>query len=129
MIVVDTNVIAYLLLPGPHTEAVERLRAADSEWVSSPLWRYEFLNVLWAHVRADQVEIAVAEQILSLAFSRLAIVEREPLPQDVFELATQRGLTAYDSQYVSLALTLGGPLYTFDKAILRSCPEEALRPS
>lgn len=128
MIVVDVNVIAYLLLSGPHAEAVEKLRKVDSDWVSSPLWRYEFLNVLWAHVRSQRVDLPVAEQILALAFTRLAIVEREASPHDVLELAVQTGLTAYDSQYVALALTLGLPLYTFDKTILRLCPETAQQP-
>ncbi len=46
MIVVDTNVIAYLWLPGARTAAAERLVKKDSDWNAPLLWRSEFRNVL-----------------------------------------------------------------------------------
>ena len=46
MIVVDTNIVAYLYLPGEHTAAVERLLERDPEWAAPILWRSEFRNIL-----------------------------------------------------------------------------------
>ena len=46
MIVVDTNVICYLLMPGERTAAAERLYRADPEWIAPRLWLDELLNVL-----------------------------------------------------------------------------------
>jgi predicted nucleic acid-binding protein len=128
MIAVDTNVIAYLLLPGPHSAAVESLRVRDPEWVSSPLWRYELQNVLWAHVRAGRMAKDVARDVARLAFDRLGIISREADPLEVLDLAATTGLTAYDCQYLVVARTLGLTLYTYDKAILRASPGIALRP-
>ncbi len=37
MIVVDTNVLAYFMIRGEHSEVVDRLYAADSEWIAPRL--------------------------------------------------------------------------------------------
>jgi len=44
MIVVNTNVIAYLLLPGEWTQSAEALLEHESIWVAPPLWRSEAAN-------------------------------------------------------------------------------------
>lgn len=45
MIVVDVNVLAYLLIPGKFTEAAEQLLTEDSAWVVPRLWRSELRNI------------------------------------------------------------------------------------
>lgn len=45
MIVVDSNVLAYLYLPGEHTAAAERLLEREPEWAAPVLWRSEFRNI------------------------------------------------------------------------------------
>jgi predicted nucleic acid-binding protein len=46
MIVVDTNVMAHLLIPGQCTESAKKLFLLDPKWVTSPLWPSEIRNVL-----------------------------------------------------------------------------------
>lgn len=45
MIVVDTNIIAYLLLPTPFSEKVDQLYQFDARWVAPLLWKSEFSTV------------------------------------------------------------------------------------
>lgn len=42
MIVVDTNVLAYLLLPYEHSSQADVLFKCDPQWVVPILWRSEF---------------------------------------------------------------------------------------
>lgn len=50
------NLIAYMLIPGVHTEAAERIYAIDSDWVAPPLWRSEFASVLGNSVRTAMLQ-------------------------------------------------------------------------
>lgn len=56
MIVVDTNIIAYLLIPGDHTESVEDLHRQDASWVAPLPWKDEFLNILCTYKRIEALE-------------------------------------------------------------------------
>ena len=56
MIVVDPNVIAYLLIEGERTEEARRAWLRDRDWLVPPLWRSDYLNVLWVSVRAAVLE-------------------------------------------------------------------------
>jgi len=46
MIVVDTNIIAYLYISGEKSLQAEQLLSFDSLWNAPILWRSEFRNVL-----------------------------------------------------------------------------------
>ena len=58
MIVVDTNVICYLLMPGERTAAAERLYRADPEWIAPRLWLDELLNVLATSERQAFLDVS-----------------------------------------------------------------------
>ena len=60
MIVVDTNIIAYLTLPSPYTDAAERLLQRDQDWIAPVIWRSEFRNVLATAMRQEVVSLEQA---------------------------------------------------------------------
>ena len=51
MIVVDSNIVAYLYLPGKYTAAAEALFESDPGWAAPVLWRSEFRNILAGYLR------------------------------------------------------------------------------
>jgi len=62
MIVVEMNAIAYLFLPGEHTENARSVVLRDPEWCAD-LWRCEFRNVLALYIRKKAISIATAFSI------------------------------------------------------------------
>jgi predicted nucleic acid-binding protein len=57
VIVVDTNVLVYLVLPGEHTEHAERVLHRDPVWTAPLLWRSEFRNVLAVYMRQGRLSL------------------------------------------------------------------------
>ncbi|WP_296808844.1 type II toxin-antitoxin system VapC family toxin [Thiocapsa sp.] len=71
MIVVDSNVMAYLYLPGEHTAAAEALLERDPDWAAPILWRSEFRSILAGYIRRKDISF---EQAVSLCGpSRIAL--------------------------------------------------------
>ena len=68
MIVVDTNVIAYLFLPGEYTPLAERLLQKDPDWVAPVLWRSELRNVFALYVRLVTQDKKVLAAFPQIAF-------------------------------------------------------------
>jgi predicted nucleic acid-binding protein len=60
MIVVDSNILAYLYLPGDYTEAAEALLLRQPEWAAPPLWRSEFRNILTGYLRRGMLSFEQA---------------------------------------------------------------------
>ena len=126
MIVVDTNVIASLYLPGPHADAAERALSKDPEWVAPLLWRSELRNVLASLVRADRCPLARALEVMDAAHTLLEGGEHEVASADVVRLAARSGCSAYDCEFVTLARDLDVRLVTLDRQILKSFPRLAV---
>ena len=125
MIVVDTNVVAYLLLPGPQTEAAEALLQAHPTWAAPSLWRSEWRNVLCGYLRRGSLSL---EQVIALQeqAETLVIGHEEPVGSDaVLRLAAGSGCSAYDCEFVAAAQQLNAPLITADRALLRAFPATA----
>ena len=122
MIVVDTNIVAYLLLPGERTPQARMALLKDPEWVAPLLWRSEFCNVLARYMRQNRLTLTdaleLAEQAEALFDGREYLVES----RDVLSLCATSGCSAYDCEFAALALRLGVPLVTADTELLRSFP-------
>ena len=125
MIVVDTNVIAYLLIPGPWTEAAEDLLQADPVWAAPPLWRSEFRNILAGYLRRGTLSFEQTLALQSTAESLLAGHETSVDSRAVLELVRGSDCTAYDCEFVALARQSGSVLYTLDAKLLAAFPDTA----
>ena len=127
MIVVDTNVLAALLLTTRQTPAVVAVHTHDPEWAAPPLWRSELRSVLVQQIRAGRLDLGAAEEITLLATDVIAH-EQDVLSSAVLQLAVESGCSAYDCEFVALAQSLDAPLVTLDRALLREFPELAIAP-
>lgn len=125
MIVVDTNVLAYLYLPGDHTAQAEALLEQDPQWAAPVLWRSEFRNVLAGYIRRKAVSFDQACSLQGEAESLLAGAEFELDSQAVLELVRDSDCSAYDCEFVALAIKLNTKLVTMDKKLLRAFPKRA----
>ena len=72
MIVVDTDVVAYLYLPTEFTAQAEALFERDPEWVVPLLWRSEFRNILAGYRRRAKLGFDEACTLQAEAESLLA---------------------------------------------------------
>ncbi len=125
MIVVDSNIIAYLYLPCEFTQYAEELLVSDSEWVAPVLWKSEFRNILAGYVRRKIITFEQAYELQREAESLLSGCEYDIDSLDVLKLVRDSDCSAYDCEFVALAKHLGIKLVTMDKKILRSFPEIA----
>lgn len=126
MIVVDTNVVAYLWLPGDMTAAAEQVLRQDAEWAVPLLWRSEFRSILIGAVRHKTVSIGRATAIAAAAEDHLQHSEFAVDSARVLALADSSGCSAYDSEFVSLATDLGVRLITNNRAIIKAFPAVAI---
>lgn len=126
MVVVDTNVLLYLYIPGPHTDDCTRLLEKDPAWACPPLWRSEFCNTLLLYLR---------KKLITREFAALAVDAAEkivsphvylPAPENVMDLAMQNNYTYYDCEFVATAQSLSTILVTQDRAVLKAFPGVAM---
>lgn len=126
MIVADTNLIAYFSIHTECSASAEAVCAADSVWVAPLLWRSEYRETLLKYMRHAGMNFEAAISSLRLAEETVAGREYAVDARKVLELACQSKCSAYDCEYVALALDLGVPLVTTDKQVLKAFPKTAV---
>ena len=126
MIVVDSNILAYLYLPGDRTAAAEALLEQDPEWAAPTLWRSEFRNILAGYMRRKTVTFDQACSLQREAESLLAGAEFAVDSSAVLELVRDSDCSAYDCEFMALAIKLNTKLVTVDKKLLRAFPTRAI---
>ena len=126
MTVVDSNVIAYLLIRGEHTSHAEQALRTDSHWVAPMLWRSEVRNVLATYVRLGHFSAEFAMRLMNQAHDLMRGGEYEVRSDDVLHLAARSGCSAYDCEFVALAKDLEAPLLTSDRKLLHAFPNIAV---
>lgn len=122
MIVVDTNVIAYLLLPGELSPRADALYGRDPDWAAPIFWRSEFRNLLAGYLRRETLGFDDVVRIQNEAEALVSGNEHEVGSRLVLELVRDSGCTAYDCEFVALAMQIGVKLVTMDKKLLKAFP-------
>jgi predicted nucleic acid-binding protein len=120
MIVVDANILVYLVIDGDMSEAALRLQAKDPDWRTSPLWEYEFGNALTLMIVQKHLSTTKATQYLHGAKTIFSPFETPVDSELALQLAAEKRISFYDAQYLALAQTLDVPLITEDKALRKA---------
>ena len=126
MIVVDTNVLAYLLLPYEFSSQADSLFKRDPEWVAPILWRSEFRNLLAGYVRRNTLTFDEVLKIQAEAEVLLAGNEHEVDSRRVLELVRDSNCSAYDCEFIALAVRLGTKVVTMDGKMLKEFPQHTM---
>lgn len=130
-LVLDTNVIAYVLLgTEQYVDEARTLLEGMEEAEAPALWEAELANVLWMATRHKVLTIEEAAKRLTLADGlRIHAVPNRTLWQGALLRAHQSGVSVYDTLFVELAIRRQLPLATFDAALLKAFPDVARRPA
>lgn len=126
MIVVDTNIVAYLYLPTPYSEQAEQLLLKEPQWIAPVLWRSELRNVLALYLRKQLLTLEQAFDLQTEAEALLAGREYDLPSLHVLQLVTACRCSSYDCEFVALAKLFDTKLVTVDKKILSQFPQIAV---
>lgn len=121
MVVVDTNILAYLLIQGDRTADAQALFTRDAEWRSEGFILIEFSNILATYQRSGALSQAAAETILATAEQVVTGLVNLPHAR-ALKLAAEFGVSAYDARFLGAAQNLGGRLVTEDARLRTAAP-------
>jgi predicted nucleic acid-binding protein len=121
VLLIDTNILVYLMMQGDRTHAAQQLYERDADWRSEGFVMVEFSNVLATCVR---IKALAAEQAMKLLQDALVLL---PVLTDVthaqaLETATQFGISAYDARFIALAKQMRVKLVTEDTKLQAAVP-------
>lgn len=122
MLLVDTNVVAFLLIDGHHTEAAQELRIRDPDWRSEVFLLVEFTNVLASSIARKRMTLSLAGALLAKAAALFdGKLGRVP-HASVLAIATRHRVSTYDARFLVLADQLGSRLITEDARLRAAAP-------
>jgi predicted nucleic acid-binding protein len=121
VVLVDTNVLAYLMLEGDRTSAAQELFERDADWRSEAFIMVEFSNVLTTYVRTKVLSRDQGLKLLAGA-EKLVPVLTSVQNARALEVATQFGISAYDARFVALAIQMKVKLVTEDAKLRAVVP-------
>jgi len=123
MVVVDTNVLAYLLIEGPHTATARSLFERDSDWRSDSFILVEFSNVLATLAQARRAPLAQLQGALGDARRLIGPGLLSAPHDDSLAVAAGLRISAYDARFLVAAQSLGSRLVTEDAKLRRAAPK------
>lgn len=121
-LVIDSSIVLTWCFEDEATEASdELLEHLQGEAAAVPnLWHVEIANVLALAERRRRITQADTAEFITLLESLTIVVDEETSARAltrVLDLARTERLTAYDATYLELAMRLGIPLATQDRAL------------
>jgi predicted nucleic acid-binding protein len=121
MVVVDTNVLVYLLIESDRTKEAQALFAKDSDWRSDAFLLVEFSNVLTTYRRMGALSGQQSESLLAEAARHVRELLNVPNLQ-ALRCAERFAVSAYDARFLAAADTLGVKLVTEDAKLRAAAP-------
>ena len=116
MIVVDTNVMGYLVTGSEDNgERAAALLRTDSDWAAPSILLSELRNVLTGFVRREWMALSDAKAMHDDALAILADRIGTVYGSEVLAVAASAGLSAYDAGVVVLARQRGCELVDADE--------------
>ena len=125
MVVVDTNVLAHLLIEGDHSREAHALLARDPDWRSEAFLLVEFANLLATYIRARALARNKAESLLAEAETRMRGLLNVPHTR-ALGVAADLSISAYDARFIAAAQILGARLVTEDARLRAAAPSLTL---
>ncbi len=122
MIVIDTNIIAYLFIQGDRTDSAQQLLMLEPQVIVPVLWRHEFLNVVTTYIRHGGVTLTTGNKIINRALKFLATSESDVDFSLALKLATEHHCSAYGAQFAACAMQHSIKLVTEDAKLIRAFP-------
>jgi len=121
MLVVDTNILAYLLIAGDRTKEAQSLYERDANWQSEAFLLIEFTNILATYQRTGNLSSNQSESLFNDAGARMHNLITIP---HITALQTARRfmVSAYDARFLATAEKLGAKLVTEDVKLRTAAP-------
>lgn len=123
MVLVDTNIVAQLLLDGPLVAPIRSLYATHPDWHTEPLLFAELTNVFTTAMRVQALPLARAQQAMATAHALLDGGLCPTDDADVLAVAAKFACSGYDARFLCAAMLLKTRLVTEDAALRRKAPE------
>lgn len=121
MFVVDTNVLAYLLIAGDRTKDARSLYEIDANWQSEAFLLIEFTYLLATYQRIGGLSGNQSEALLNEATARVHNLIAIPhIP--ALQTAERFRVLAYDARFLAVADKLGAKLATEDIKLRTAAP-------
>jgi predicted nucleic acid-binding protein len=121
VVLVDTNILAYLIIEGDRTASAQKLFERDSDWCSEAFVMVEFSNVIATYVRTAALSQPQGSRLLTEVQAHLPTLHNVVNAQ-ALEAAMQYGISAYDARFISLARQLKLKLVTEDVKLRTAVP-------
>ena len=98
----------------------------EPQWAAPTLWRSEFRNILAGYIRRKTLTFDQALGLQNEAESLLAGSEFEVESRAAPEFKRGSDCSAYDCEFIALAIKLNTRLVTMDGKLLRAFPDQAV---
>jgi predicted nucleic acid-binding protein len=121
VVLVDTNILAYLLIEGDRTALAQALYERDPDWRSEAFIMVEFSNIVATYVRTQAMTHKQGLGLLTEAQVLMPTLTTLQHSQG-FETAAEFRISAYDARFIAVAKQMRVKLVTEDAKLRTAVP-------